>query len=71
MSNELLYNQLYERTKDFGRSQFVREIMRLERENNQLKEKNNRLKEQVLDPEYALYKARKFIEEDKKKKFKH
>lgn len=38
MSNELLYNQLYERTKDFGRSQFVKEIMRLERENNQLKE---------------------------------
>ena len=38
MSNELLYNQLYERTKEFGRSQFVREIMRLERENNQLKE---------------------------------
>ena len=40
MSNELLYNQLYERTKDFGRSQFVREIMRLERENNQLKEQH-------------------------------
>lgn len=30
--NEILYNQLYERTKDFGRNQFIKEIMRLERE---------------------------------------
>lgn len=38
MSEELLYNQLYERTKDFGRTQFIKELMRLERENQQLKE---------------------------------
>lgn len=39
MSEEILYNKLYERTKDFGRTQFVKEIMRLERENQQLKER--------------------------------
>lgn len=38
MSEEILYNKLYERTKDFGRTQFVREIMRLQQENQQLKE---------------------------------
>ena len=36
-----------------------------------LQQENNILKEQVLDPEYALYKAKKFIEEDKKRKFRH
>ena len=40
---ELLYNEIYERTKDFGRTQFVRELMRLQRENKQLKEKVNHL----------------------------
>lgn len=39
MNDELLYNQLYERTKEFGRTQFVREIMRLERENKELHNK--------------------------------
>ncbi|MBQ8206773.1 MAG: hypothetical protein IJZ77_04855 [Bacilli bacterium] len=68
---EILYNKIYEQTKEFGRTHFIKEIMRLQRENQQLKEKNNRLKEQVLDPEYALYKAKKFIEEDKKRKFRH
>ena len=37
--NELLYDVLYERTKDFGRTQFIKEIMRLQRENQQLKDK--------------------------------
>lgn len=45
MSEELLYNQLYYRTKDFGRTQFIKELMRLERENQQLKEENQQLKE--------------------------
>lgn len=35
---EILYNQLYERTKNFGRNEFIKELMRLERENQQLKE---------------------------------
>ena len=38
MSEELLYNQLYERTKLFDRTQFIKELMRLERENKQLKD---------------------------------
>ena len=40
---ELLYNEIYERTKDFGRTQFVREIMRLQRENKELQQKINQL----------------------------
>ena len=40
---ELLYNEIYERTKDFGRTQFVREIMRLQRENKELQQKVNQL----------------------------
>ena len=35
---EILYNQLYERTKNFGRNEFIKELMRLERENKQIKE---------------------------------
>lgn len=40
---ELLYNEIYERTKDFGRTQFVRELMRLQRENKELQQKVNQL----------------------------
>ena len=40
---ELLFNDIYNRTQDFGRTQFVREIMRLQRENKQLKDKVNQL----------------------------
>lgn len=35
---ELLYNKLYEKTKDCGRTQFVRLLMDKERENKELKE---------------------------------
>ena len=34
---ELLYNEIYERTKNFGRVQFINELMRLERQNKDLK----------------------------------
>lgn len=37
---EILYNEIYERTKDFGRTHFIKEIMRLQREYQQLKEIN-------------------------------
>ena len=40
---ELLYNEIYERTKEFGRTQFVRELMRLQRENKELQQKVNQL----------------------------
>lgn len=36
---EILYNEIYNRTKDFGRSHFIKEIMRLEREKQQLKDR--------------------------------
>lgn len=44
---ELLYNEIYERTKDFGRNQFVREIMRLQRENKELEQKVNQLETNI------------------------
>ena len=48
MNNELLYNQLYERTKDFDRTQFIREIMRLQRENEELKERIEKLEDELF-----------------------
>lgn len=44
---ELLYNEIYERTKDFGRTQFVRELMRLQRENKELQQKVNQLETNI------------------------
>lgn len=56
MNEEILFNQLYERTKEFGRTQFVREIMRLERENKHLQQERDKYKS-IIDE------ARKFIKE--------
>ena len=39
MENELLYNELYEKTQDCGRAQFVKLLMEKERENRELKSK--------------------------------
>lgn len=39
MENELLYNELYEKTQECGRAQFVRLLMEKERENQELKSK--------------------------------
>lgn len=55
MSKELLYNQLYERTKDFGRNEFVKELMRLERGNKQQKE-------QLQQREEVIEEIKKYIE---------
>ena len=38
MNDELLYNKIYEKTKDCGRTQFVRLLMDKQRETQQLKE---------------------------------
>ena len=37
MENELLYNELYEKTQYCGRAQFVKLLMKKERENRELK----------------------------------
>lgn len=45
--NELLFDELYEKTKDCGRTQFIRLLMQKERENQKLKEENQELKKQL------------------------
>ena len=47
MSDEklLLFNDIYNRTLHFGRTQFVREIMKLQQENQSLKKENKILRE--------------------------
>lgn len=37
MNDELLYNKIYEKTKECGRSQFIKLLMQKERENQELK----------------------------------
>lgn len=49
MSKELQYNKIYEKTKDFGRSQFVREIQMQINENRQLQQENKQLKEELYE----------------------
>ena len=46
MSDEkiLLFNDIYNQTQHFGRTQFVREIMKLQQENSRLKEELEELK---------------------------
>lgn len=46
--NELLFNKLYEKTKDCGRTQFVNLLMQAERENQEL----NRQLEYLYSGEY-------------------
>ena len=43
MNEEILYNELYERTKEFGRTQFVRLLLDKEREIKELKKKLDEL----------------------------
>ena len=44
MSEEILYNKIYEKTADCGRTQFIRLLMDKERENQKLKDNWNELK---------------------------
>lgn len=37
MNDELLYNKIYEKTKECGRDQFIKLLMQKERENQELK----------------------------------
>ena len=41
----LLFNDIYNRTQHFGRTQFVREIMKLQQENQSLEKENKILRE--------------------------
>ena len=61
---ELLYNEIYERTKDFGRTQFVRELMRLQRENKELQQKVNQLETNIDE---AIEYVNKYFEKEYKK----
>ena len=47
--NELLFDELYEKTKDCGRVQFINLLMEKERENQELKEQ---LEEGILESLY-------------------
>lgn len=51
MSDEelLLFNDIYNQTQHFGRTQFVREIMKLQQENKKLKENWNKLKKELKE----------------------
>ena len=48
MNEELQFNRIYEKTKDFGRTQFVREIQMQINDNKRLQQENKQLKEQLL-----------------------
>lgn len=45
---EILFNELYEKTKDFGRTQFIKLLISKERENIKLKQQVKKQKE-VID----------------------
>ena len=47
-TRELQFNKLYDRTKNFGRTQFVREIQMQINDNKRLQQENKQLKEQLL-----------------------
>lgn len=53
MNEELLYNDIYEKTKECGRTQFVRLLMKKEREIKQLKNTINKVKDYVNTTEYS------------------
>ena len=55
MENELLYNELYEKTQDCGRAQFVKLLMEKEKENRQLKN-------QLQQKDDIINKAREHLE---------
>lgn len=56
MENELLYNELYEKTQDCGRAQFVKLLMEKER-------KNRELKQQLKQKENITNKIKDCVEE--------
>ena len=68
---EILYNEIYERTKDFGRTHFIKEIMSLQREYQQLKEineehkkLNGELREENKKYKEVIDRIEKYIEKE-------
>ena len=53
MNEELLYNELYEKTKDCGRTQFIKLLMEKERENKQLKSKLKEVIDYINTTKYS------------------
>ena len=51
--NELLFDELYEKTKDCGRVQFINLLMEKEREIKQLKNTINKAKDYINTTEYS------------------
>lgn len=46
--NELLFDELYEKTKDCGRVQFIKLLMQKERENQSLKKQIEELDKKII-----------------------
>lgn len=49
MNDELLYNKIYEKTKECGRDQFIKLLMQKERENQELKNQQKEFIEYLED----------------------
>lgn len=66
MNEELLYNQLYDKTKDCGRTQFVKLLMEKERENKNLKDeiyKSNAVSDTNRELAESYYKENQQLKE--------
>ena len=71
MNEELLYNQLYDKTKDCGRTQFVKLLMEKERENKELKDeiyKSNAVAETNKELAKSYYKDNQKLKEQLQQK---
>lgn len=71
MNEELLYNQLYDKTKDCGRTQFVKLLMDKERENKELKEeiyKSNAVADTNIELAEKYYKENQKLKEQLQQK---
>ena len=73
MSDEelLLFNDIYNRTQHFGRTQFVREIMKLQQENQKLKKQLEEANEKILllQASEPMLEYKKALEENQQKEF--
>ena len=60
MNEEILYNEIYEKTKDCGRTQFVKLLMDKERENQELRAKIEKLVKCAYSTEMSLEEFKAF-----------